>query len=181
MPKNFIKKYLPDPHSVKDNKSLRFLGPLIHEPNLWHLNRHCVAKAFAIGMFWGCIPMPFQMVVAAFFALRFNANLPLSVGLVWFSNPITMPPIFYAEYLLGAWLLDIQPSAFEYQLSFTWLKDKLFEIGLPMYLGALISGVLLGAFSYYFIHWAWKKSALKKWEKRRLERAERNRTQTKQP
>lgn len=175
MPKNFIKKYLPDPHSVKDNKSLRFLGPLIHEPNLWHLNRHCVAKAFAIGLFWGCIPMPFQMVVAAFFALRFNANLPLSVGLVWFSNPLTMPPIFYAEYLLGAWILDIQPSTFEYQLSFTWIKDKLFEIGLPMYLGALISGVLLSAFSYYFIHWIWKKNALNKWEKRRVERAERDR------
>ena len=174
MPKNFIKKYLPDPHSVKDNKSLRFLGPLIHEPNLWHLNRHCVAKAFAIGLFWGCIPTPFQMVIAAFFALRFNANLPLSVALVWFSNPVTMPPIFYAEYLLGAWILDMPAYPFEFQLSFSWIKDKLFQIGLPMFLGAIITGAVLSAFSYYLIHWAWKKNALKKWHKRREERAARN-------
>ena len=66
MPKDFIKKYMPDPNSIKNNKSLRFLGPLIHDPNLWHLNRHSVSKAFALGLFWGCIPMPFQMVAAAF-------------------------------------------------------------------------------------------------------------------
>lgn len=170
MPKDFIKKYMPDPNSVKNNKSLRFLGPLIHDPNLWHLNRRSVSKAFAFGLFWGCIPMPFQMVAAAFCAMRFKANLPLSVALVWFSNPLTMPPIFYAEYLIGAWLLDIPASAFEYELSIHWLKERIYEIGLPMYFGSFITGIVLSVSGYYLIDWIWRKNTAKKWTKRIEER-----------
>lgn len=170
MPKDLIKKYLPDPDTIRDNKSLRFLGPLVHEPNLWHLNRHSVTKAFAIGLFWACIPMPFQMVAAAFCALRFNANLPISVALVWISNPVTMPPIFYAEYLLGAWLLDMPASPFEYELSIAWLQDKLYEIGLPMYFGSLVAGCVSAVIGYFVINHIWKRSTIKRWNKRIAER-----------
>jgi uncharacterized protein (DUF2062 family) len=166
MPKDLIKKYLPDPESIRNNKSLRFLGPLIHEPNLWHLNRHSVIKAFAIGLFWGFMPMPFQMIAAAFCALRFNANLPLSLALVWISNPLTMPPMFYAEYLLGAWILDIPASSFEYELTFEWLKEKLFEIGIPMYFGAIILGAFSSIIGYFTINALWKRNTLNKWRLR---------------
>ncbi len=115
--------------------------------------------------------MPFQMVAAAFFALRFNANIALSVALVWFSNPLTMPPIFYAEYLLGAWILDIPYASFHYELTLSWFKDKLYVIVLPMYVGAILVGLVLSASSYHFIHWIWKRSALKKWQKRLEDRA----------
>ncbi len=166
MPKDFIKKYLPDPDSIRNNKSLKFLGPLANEPNLWHLNRHSVTKAFAIGLFWASIPMPFQMVAAAICAVRFNANLPLSVALVWISNPVTMPPIFYAEYLLGAWLLDMPASPFEYELTFAWLKDKLYEIGIPMYFGSLVLGAFLSISGYFTINAIWKRSTLRRWRHR---------------
>jgi uncharacterized protein (DUF2062 family) len=43
-----------------------------------------------------------------------------------------------------------------------------------MYLGAVLSGAVLSITSYHLIHWAWKKSALKKWEKRCQERAARD-------
>lgn len=173
MPKDFIKKYMPDPNSIKNNKSLRFLGPLIHDPNLWHLNRHSVSKAFALGLFWGCIPMPFQMVASAFCAMRFKANLPLSVAIVWFSNPITMPPIFYAEYLIGTWILGIPTSPFEYELSIEWFEKKIFEIGIPMYFGALISGIVLSVVGYYTIQLVWRKNIVDKWKKRSEERKHR--------
>jgi len=173
MPKDFIKKHLPDPDSIRNNKSLRFLGPLVNEPNLWHLNRHSVTKAFAIGLFWGAMPMPFQMVAAAFCALRFNANLPLSIALVWISNPLTMPPIFYCEYVLGAWILDIPASPFEYELSFSWLKEKLFEIGIPMYFGALVAGAALSVGGYFTINAIWRKSVIRKWQRRAEERRKR--------
>ena len=170
MPKDFFKKYMPDPQKVKDNKSLRFLGPLAHDPNLWHLNRHSVSKAFAIGLFWGCIPMPVQMLSAAFCAMRFKANLALSVALVWISNPITMPPIFYAEYLLGASILDIPITHFNFEISLNWLKDRVYEIGLPMYFGSFITGTVLSLVGYYSINWLWRINIINKWKKRRLER-----------
>lgn len=170
MPKNFIKKYLPDPDSIREHKALGFLGAMIHDANLWHLNRHSVTKAFAIGLFWGCIPMPFQMVAAALCAIRFNANLPLSVALVWFSNPLTMPPIFYFEYLIGTWILDMPPMAFEYELSAAWLKDKLYEIGVPLYLGSLVSGTVLSATGYLIISKLWRQNVIKRWHLRQQRR-----------
>jgi len=166
MPKEFIKKHLPDPESIRNNKSLKFLGPLIHQPDLWHLNRRSVSKAFAIGLFWAAIPMPFQMIAAAFCSLKFKANLPLSLALVWISNPITMPPMFYAEYVLGAWLLDIPASSFEYELSFSWLKEKLYEIGIPMYFGSFVAGCTASVAGYFIINTLWKRSILKKWRQR---------------
>lgn len=167
MPKKLIKKYLPSSESIKNNKSLGFLGDMIHEPNLWHLNRHSVVKAFAIGLFWGCMPMPFQMVAAALFALWLNANLPLSVAIVWFSNPITMPPIFYFEYLVGAWILDMPTVAFENEFSIEWLKDKLYEIGVPLYLGAVVCGIVLSTFGAFTVSFLWKRNALKRWKARK--------------
>jgi len=166
MPKDFIKKHLPDPESIKNNKSLKFLGPLIHQPDLWHLNRRSVSKAFAIGLFWAAMPMPFQMVAAAFSALKFKGNLPLSLALVWISNPLTMPPIFYAQYLLGAWILDIPASPFEYELSLAWLSDKLYEIAIPMYFGALVAGIIASIAGYFAINILWKRSIVKKWKSR---------------
>ena len=170
MPKDFIKKYLPDPEKMKTHKSLAFMGEVLHEPNLWHLNRHSVTKAFAIGLFWGCIPMPFQMVVAALMAVRLNANLPLSVSLVWFSNPVTMPPIFYFEYLIGAWLLDMPAKALEYELSIQWISSKLYEVGFPMMLGAVLFGAFLSATGYFLIKEVWRRSVLRKWRIRQASR-----------
>ena len=171
MPKEFLKKYLPNPETIRTHKSLKFMGDVIHEPNLWHMNRHSVTKAFAIGLFWGCMPMPFQMVVAAFLAVWLNANLPISVMTVWFSNPITMPPIFYFEYLVGTWVLGMPPLGFEYELTWAWLEERLFSVGVPMYLGAVICGAVLSFVGYFVVNWLWKRSVRKRWAARAEARA----------
>ena len=109
MPRRLFKRYMPDPESIRSQKSLRFLGKLTHDPNLWHLNRHSVSRAMAAGLFAAFIPMPMQMLLAAGLAVWIRSNLPISVGLVWLTNPITMPPVFYCTYKLGAWLMQVPP------------------------------------------------------------------------
>ena len=106
MPKKLIKRYMPDHNTIKNNKYLQIFGDLLHNPNLWHLNRRSVAKAFAVGLFFAFVPVPFQMVLAAGFAIIVHANLPLSVALVWITNPLSIPAIFYACYVVGTWLMD---------------------------------------------------------------------------
>lgn len=176
MPKKFMKRYLPSPERVQSMKSLHFLGDILHEPNLWHINRHSVARAFLIGIWFCFIPMPFQMLAAALFAIWFNANLPLSVALVWISNPVTMPPIFYFNYKIGAWILNRPVLAFEFELSWPWISERLVDIGIPLYLGSLTCATVFACLSYLAIQFLWRRKIRSDWRERRLERRKRSRT-----
>ena len=101
MPKKFIRRFLPDHQSIKQNKALKIFGSVLHEPNLWHLNRRSASGAFGIGLFFAFWPVPFQMWLSAGLAIPFRANLPLSVATVLVTNPFTIPPIFYGAYKLS--------------------------------------------------------------------------------
>ena len=81
--KQFLKKYMPSAESIKQHKILKRLGPMIHQPGLWSLNRHSAALGLAIGFFFSWIPIPFQMVPSALIAVLLGANLPLALAGVW--------------------------------------------------------------------------------------------------
>ncbi|MBS68285.1 DUF2062 domain-containing protein [Stutzerimonas stutzeri] len=166
MPRRFFKRYMPHPDRIKTNKSLRFLGALIHDPNLWHLNRHSVARAMAIGLFWAMIPMPMQMLAAAACALPARANLPIAVGLVWLTNPLTMPPVFYCNYKVGTWLLDTPASGMPAELSLAWVSHMLQHNWQPLYLGSLVSGIVFAILGYVFTQAYWRWWVGRSWRRR---------------
>jgi len=170
MPKKKLQKLFPTPEQVRQNKSLSFLAPLMGKPNLWHLNRRSVAQAFFIGIFCAFIPMPFQMALAGLLAFYFNSNLPISVGLVWLSNPITMPPMFYATYSFGAYLLDIPAREFNSDMTLSSLLAKLNEIWLPLYLGSFLAGLFFASIGYISMRIIWRMHVVSQWEKRRAQR-----------
>jgi len=166
MPKKAIKRLMPDHQSVKENKYLKIFGNLLHNANLWHLNRHSVAKAFAVGLFFAFIPVPFQMVLAAGAAILFHANLPLSIALVWLTNPLTMPVIFYACYVVGAWVLAEPPQEFVFEASWQWVVDSLSTIGPAFLLGCGILAVVFSILGYVGIQTLWRYSVIKAWKSR---------------
>ena len=170
MPKRILKRVFPSPDKIKEIKALHFLGDVLHEPNLWHINRHSVSKAFLVGIFWCFIPMPFQMIAAAFVAIWFNANLPISVALVWISNPLTMPPMFYFNYLVGAFILNRPSIDYEFQLSWQWLSDKLVDVGIPLYVGSLVCAIVFSIVCYGLVQFLWKKKVRNNWHARQLRR-----------
>ncbi|MGB1092209.1 MAG: DUF2062 domain-containing protein [Oceanobacter sp.] len=166
MPKRLFKRIFPTPEQVQSNKSLRFLSPLFSNPNLWHLNRRSVARAFLIGLFAAFVPMPFQMGLAALLAFFVQANVPIAVGLVWISNPLTIPPLFYGTYLIGAWMLGRPPRNIEVELSVDWVLAELGNVWEPLVIGSLATGILLGLIGYFAINWFWKNHAWNNWKKR---------------
>jgi hypothetical protein len=170
MPKQFMKRYLPSPEKVRQMKSLSFLGDIVQEPNLWHINRHSVARAFLVGVWFCFIPMPFQMVASALFAIWFNANLPLAVALVWISNPVTMPPIFYFNYKIGAWILSRPLLDFEFSPTLAWVSERLLDIGIPLYLGSLIVATVSACIAYLVIQLLWRRKVRADWLLRRGQR-----------
>ena len=142
MPKQFIEKmmqrFIPDPEFIKQHKNLQFLGDRLHDPNLWHLNRRSISMAFAVGLFFAWVPSPTQMAMAAVAALYFRANLPISVILVWITNPITMPPLFYFAYRVGLWFMNRPSPADDFVFSVDGIWSGLGNIWEPFLLGCLI-------------------------------------------
>lgn len=168
MPKKILKKYFPNPQSVKDSKALEFLGSKLHEPNLWHLNRRSVSRAFMIGVFFAFMPMPFQMAAAALVAIWMNANIPISVGLVWISNPITIPPIFFFTYKVGTAIMGVPARNFEIELSLEWAMSELGVIWQPLLLGSLLCGILFSAMAFVGMRIFWRWHVVHNWKKRQL-------------
>lgn len=173
MPRKLIKRWTPDPASIKNNPALHFLGDLLHDPNLFHLNRHSVSVAFFVGIFIAFIPAPGQMAIAAGAAFLFRCNLPLSLALVWISNPITIPPIFYATYKLGAWILGTPPMDFTIELSWSWFTEELTNLWQPLLVGSLISGLTFGSLGYLCMQGFWRWHVVSNWEKRKALRQKR--------
>lgn len=171
MSKRIIQRFMPDPHKIRHHKHLQIFGELLHEPNLWHLNRKSVSGAFAIGLFAAFVPIPFQMVLAAAAAIPLRVNLPISVGLVWVSNPVTIPPIFYFCYLVGTWILGAPPQeAVAFALSIDWLQYELIKIWQPFLLGCLVVGTTCSVSGYASIRLLWRWHVITKWQDKRQRR-----------
>lgn len=172
MPKKFIKRYMPDHKKIRNNKQLnKIFGSLLHDPNLLHLNRRSVSSAFFVGLFMAFVPLPTQMVMAAAVAILVRCNLPIAVGLVWVSNPVTMPPIFYFAYKVGTWVLSTPEREFNFELSWEWLGSGLANIWEPFLLGCAICGVVFGGLGYIVIRLLWRLhiiNAIKERKKKHL-------------
>ncbi len=158
---------MPDPEKLRNHKHLRIFGSLLNKPNLWALNRRSAPGAFAIGLFVAWMPMPFQMVLAAALAIYFHVNLPVSVALVWITNPVTMPPMFYLAYLIGAKLLNHPPQQFTFEASWAWIESSISTIGPPFLFGCLVLGVISALTGYFVIKSVWQYSIYLQWQKRR--------------
>ncbi len=170
MAKKIFKRWLPDPAEFKKRPALNFMSHLLHDPNLFHLNRHSVSGAFFIGLFTAFLPILGQMPLAALLALICRVNLPIAVALVWISNPVTIPPIFYATYELGRWLLDSPSIEFTLEFSWEWFSTEFTNLWQPLVVGSLLCGVVFGGLGYISIQLFWRWHVLRNWEKRKRRR-----------
>lgn len=124
--------------------------------------------AVAIGLFVAFIPMPFQMVVAAALAIVARVNLPISVALVWITNPLTMPPVMYFSYRLGARLLGERVHPISFEPTLNWLLTEAKMIWEPLLLGSLICGAFSAIVGYFTIRSLWRLQVVKNWQARKL-------------
>ncbi len=147
---------MPDHNTIRDHKHMKHFGTLLHDPNLWHFNRRAASGAFAVGLFCAWIPVPFQMVLAAMAAILFRVNLPLSVALVWVTNPVTMPFLFYGAYFVGITILGHEVETFVFELSWEWLTTGMSNIWEPFLLGCFILGTISSFVGYFLIRGLWR-------------------------
>lgn len=161
-----LRRYLPTPESARANRALRWLGPLLDRPWLWHLNRRTVALGVAVGLFFGLLIPVAQILFAGAAALLVRANLPVAVACTLVTNPLTFAPIYLLAYQVGAALLGHSPDADQanavvgttaaalpsIERAMEWIGD----IGRPLIVGLTIIAVTGAALGFVAVHGAWR-------------------------
>lgn len=152
MPKKYLKKVLPSHEKIKEQKYLKIFGNSLYKRSIWSLKRKSVVYAVFLGIFVSCLPIPLQMLLVTFLAILLNVNLPISFALLWINNPITIPFIFFAEYKIGAFLLNA-PNNIEF--NFESMYENIGDIAIYLYLGSVILGLVLGLICMFITNYLW--------------------------
>ena len=144
---------------------------------IWQVNRHSIAGGIAIGLFFGSLPIPVQMLCAAIAAIFCRVNLPTAIFATFFSNPLTMAPIFYGNYRLGAWLIGGVGTAAHAHFHFDTLYsffDTLYSLGgrvlVALYTGSVVMGLLFAIIGFSTVKLLWRLQLVHVHRKRRRRR-----------
>lgn len=171
MSRKLLKRFAPDAETLRNHPSLRLFQRWLHDPNLWHLNRYSVSTAVFIGFLIAFIPLPIHMAAAALLAIWWRANMPVAVGSVWISNPITIPPQFYLAYKIGARILNQPQYQFAFELSLQWVRNQFALLWQPLLLGCLICGLITGMLGWMAVRILWRLQVTARWRARQYRRA----------
>ena len=103
--KHKLKQLMPTPETLRNNRWLRWMGPVLNHPRLWHFSRKGIAMGLALGIFFGLLIPVAQIPFSATMAVVLRANLPMAVASTLVTNPVTFGPVYYGAYRLGKWVL----------------------------------------------------------------------------
>jgi uncharacterized protein (DUF2062 family) len=170
MLKRRLRKWIPTPGKLRQHRSLKMFGSWMEETHLWQLSRTTTARAFAIGLYCAMLPVPGQMIISTALAIVFSANIPLSFSLIFITNPLTRPAIYFAAYKLGAWILGTEPLDVEFEASWTWFTQSLDEIWIPLLVGSQVMGLVCAVLGYWLIDTMWRNAIRRQWKARQKKR-----------
>ncbi len=181
MPRKFFRKYLPSHQSITENRWTVWCKPWLGHHNLWHLHRRSVAGGVAIGLFGGLIPGPLQIITAVILSIVFRVNLPVAALTTLYTNPLTIVPLYYVAYRLGA-LVTLTDIHNHELTTFSmagkgwtdWIPaliDWMISLGKPLAVGLPLLAITLAALGYLLVDQAWRIYVRLAWQRRGKRRA----------
>ena len=124
------------------------------------INRKSISRGVLIGLFWGFIPMPMQMFAVLAVTPFIKFNIPIAISMVWLSNPLTMPFMYYMEYQTGNFILGYE-SFSDIKLTLDWFSDNWDKILTPLYIGTIPYSLGVSTLIYFLINKLWIDSVKK--------------------
>jgi len=137
-----------------NNKLQQFIDKYSIPREYLAVNRKSISRGVLIGLFFGFIPMPLQMLAVLAVTPFLKFNVPIAISMVWLSNPITMPFMYYMEYQTGNFLLGSEGLE-HIELTLDWFSENWDNILLPLYVGTLPYSLILSGIIYYTINKLW--------------------------
>jgi uncharacterized protein len=174
-----LRQRLPSAEALRASRWLRWLGPALHHPKLWHVSRRGLALGMALGFFFGLLIPLAQIPLSAAAAVALRANVPAAVASTLVTNPVTFGPIYYAAWRVGSALLgepgDAAPpspikATQDEPGDESWWRTasrRILGVGKPLLLGLVIMATAVGTATYFLVSAAWKLSVLWKRHRRR--------------
>ena len=167
MPLQFLRRISRQYRRNKLAWYLRPFGGILGHPMYFAVNRRSVTGALAIGLFVSMLPLPGHTPIAVVIALLSGVNLGVAALAAWLNSPLTMVPVFYFEYRLGAMLLRLQQQEWPESVSWEWLNAQLTLLWKPLFLGAFIAATLTTALVYCSVNALWRWSSARRLRRRR--------------
>lgn len=176
-----LQRFLPSARDVLASRWLRWLGPALQHPRLWHLSRRGIATGVGVGLFFGFLVPVAQIPLSAGAAVLLRANVPCAIASTLVTNPLTFGPVYFAAWKLGGVLLGVPvappalaapPVAAPLPPGPWWhgLRERVAGVGKPLLLGLAILAVASSLGAYLLVSWGWW--ARTHWRRRwRLRRA----------
>jgi len=146
---------------------MRPFRALLMNPAYWTLHRRQVTRALALGLFVAYVPLPVHLLLAAALAIALRVNVPVAVSATFITNPLTVVPLYYIAYEVGANVLDVGMRPFTFELSWDWLTSGLLPIWRPFLLGCLLMALATAVTGYVLLGSIWHLTLVLKYRKRR--------------
>jgi uncharacterized protein (DUF2062 family) len=113
------------------------------------------------------IPLPVHLILSSVIAIFFRLNIPVIIATVLLINPVTIVPVYYLAYRLGAALLGMAPQGFAFEMSWDWLQNGLGPLWKPFLVGCLVSGLVSGVLGWMALELAWRWRVANRYRSRR--------------
>ena len=172
--RRYLQSRLPKASDLAERRWVRWFGHRLHDPNLWHFGRRSVARATGFGFLIAFFPIPVHMLLVVPLAILRGLNLPVLLGAVWITNPVTWVPMFYFAYRVGLLFTGgAAQTAASLHLSPDWhsFAHAMGLIWQPLFVGSAICGVIAGGLGYLLVDVLWRYAVRRRWRLRAAQRS----------
>jgi uncharacterized protein (DUF2062 family) len=154
-------------HDLQQRWYMQPLRGLLLDARLWSLQRRSITLAFGCGLALCFLPLPVQVPFAVVLAIIARLNIPVIVATTLLVNPLTVVPVYYVAYRIGAAVLGVPPGEFSFELSWDWLQHGLGPLWRPFLVGCAICGTTAGLTGWGLLEYVWRRRVRQKYRDRR--------------
>ena len=158
MPRRFFRKFAFKRHELSGQGFMAPFRSLLHDHRLWSIRRKTVVPAFSLGLFIAFLPFPGHILSAVLASVPLRINIPVAAISTFYCNPLTVGPMYYFAYQIGAQLLKLPEQPFAFEFSLNWVTVTFVTIWQPLLLGCFLLGSISALLGYVILDRVWRSS-----------------------